>query len=81
MAVEGLNFDEKVAEVVATKDAISNTDRKKNTQAWNEEATEMGMKKGNYAGDDRPSCHLSLRRISNNNTWRLSEFPTMLAPS
>lgn len=52
IAVEGLNFDEKVAEVVATKDAISNTDRKKNTQAWNEEATEMGMKKCNYGTTD-----------------------------
>ena len=52
MAVEGLNFDEKIAEVVATKDAISNTDRKKNTQAWNEEATEMGMKKCNYGTTD-----------------------------
>ena len=34
------------------KDTISNKDRKKNTQAWNEEATEMGMKKCNYGTTD-----------------------------
>lgn len=54
MAVEGLNFDEKVAEVVRNYRVFYDKQgrhfkyRKKNTQAWNEEATEMGMKKVNY---------------------------------